>query len=86
MPSDYGDEEDREDLSDVTGSQITSRYAEDDQHDESSGGVKSSTSRTNEQDYIKQEINNIIAEAKQNNQYLTFLDENKKYLQPSDSS
>ena len=34
MPSDYGDEEDREDFSDVTGSKITSRYEGDDGEEE----------------------------------------------------
>eukprot|EP00347_Sterkiella_histriomuscorum_P022142 403331534 len=88
LPSDFEDEEDRDDISDVTGSQISSRYGGDDndQQQNISSDVRSSSRTNNEQDFIKHEINNIIAEAKCNNQYLNFLDENKKYMVPSESS
>lgn len=47
-----------------------------------SSDVKSSARTNGEQDYIKREINNIIAEARQNNQYVEFLNENRQYLLP----
>ncbi|CDW85272.1 ribosomal protein l18a [Stylonychia lemnae] len=73
LPSDYDDEE----ASDAEFSQPKSSGHE---HEHTSSELKSS-SRNNENDYPMNEINKIINEAKQQNQYQKYIEENKHYMQ-----
>jgi hypothetical protein len=91
MPSDYDDEDDESENN--SESEIQTSHKKNEQKDDgkssslrgsSSDGLKS-TSKNQNDEYPFNEINRIINEAKQNNQFLDYLNDQNDKSQISDS-